>query len=1315
MPFLDDAKPAGLAPMGAPELDIDVPMPPIGKLFDAALKRETTVGSIAERFSQRSMSPPDASFDPWGNIQGYEDYASSFSDANSADDVSLIKRRIDKERRRIDLLDSGGAMGAVADTIVGFADPINMIPIGGQMVMVGRAGVRALSGAARVGTAGLLSGVASEAILQGTQETRTLTESAVNVAAQTLLSGILGGAVGTMTGHDLSALSRGMMRDTETVAADMEANIPTGGGNLGAAAARQTTIEDETIASAGGLEKVLEGTAPTLRTAASPALNTRTLAQELAEQPLMTKGNLEGNASPIAAESLIRQYQYPLAKGLSDIDNIFVEYRTGRAPQTGDLAKIGATDILRLQSEKLTRDQFMEAVGRAMRRNDESDIPEVAQAAKQLRATIFNPLKDRAIELGLLPEDVDPGTAASYLMRSYNYEKIAAERNRFSNIITDWYAGEQAKKAQIQSELAGYITDRDRLQADIAKLEKQIEGRERTLEKVQARQEEVSAFNQFAYRRSAAMTEPLDDLKAQAESLQRAIEPELRRLQEIAEGIAAEKDKYPQIRELDAAMFKLIGVGQKIKQGEDMIDAVDALQEFSEALNRTRGGVAEGIKSVKTARQAAVSMLPDNTFRELETARKKIGKEIRTQRRALQRVRKQYAATRKRNIGRAQGGAVFETKIRARGNVLADQASGKGYARDALAESLERKAAQLEKAQSEIERLIDSWEGKSAQGAKGAIGRRNKKEAARQAGATIGIEPPKAGRLSEADKAVSQAAQRIMNANTRLERQELQDIARQTIDRILGTPVGRLAYDVQTPSPGFMRADETPDLLAGPLKQRVFMIPDELIEDFLESDASVIARTYTRTMAPDVVLAERGWLNVEEKIKPILEEYEQLRMKTNDPKKLAALQKRMDADIRDIKAIYDRLRGTYGMPSNPHSLASRTFRVIRDLNYMRLLGGMTLASLPDVGRIVMQHGISRVFEQGIAPMVRNMRTVKLAANEVKMAGEALDMVLDSRAMSIADIMDDYGRYSKFERGLQKATGRFGMVTLMAPWNTALKQLTGIISQTRSLKAIEDLTYGTITKSERARLAQFGIDEDYARRIGEQFKQHGAKEGNIWWANTDAWTDRGAAEAYRAALSKEINQVIVTPGQEKPLWMSTELGKILGQFKSFSLASMQRVTLAGLQKRDMATLNGAALMVGLGMLSYYLRIDSEKLSDNPAVWIKEGVDRSGLTGWMFDANNMIEKMTRGAFGVSRLVGGPMSTRYASRGVLEAILGPTAGLVNDTAQITGSAATGDWRESDTRAARRMLPLQNLIGWKHAVDEAEAGLNEYFGVPR
>ena len=232
---------------------------------------------------------------------------------------------------------------------------------------------------------------------------------------------------------------------------------------------------------------------------------------------------------------------------------------------------------------------------------------------------------------------------------------------------------------------------------------------------------------------------------------------------------------------------------------------------------------------------------------------------------------------------------------------------------------------------------------------------------------------------------------------------------------------------------------------------------------------------------------------------------------------------------------------------------------------------------------------------------------------------------------------------------------------------------------------------------------------------------------MWWANTNDWTDPIAVRHYRAALSKEVDSAIVTPGQDKPLWLSTPLGSVLGQFKSFGMASVQRTMLSGLQRRDANALNGLVMMVALGALATKLKNDvaGRESGDTVEWWVKEGFDRSGVTGWLFDVHNIVEKGTRGAIGLSQFTGGPTMSRYQSRNMTGALLGPSLGAVNDLMRVAGTAAqegkaalTGQpaefpWNQADTRAVRRLVPYQNLFYLRWLFDQAEEGINDTLGV--
>ena len=86
------------------------------------------------------------------------------------------------------------------------------------------------------------------------------------------------------------------------------------------------------------------------------------------------------------------------------------------------------------------------------------------------------------------------------------------------------------------------------------------------------------------------------------------------------------------------------------------------------------------------------------------------------------------------------------------------------------------------------------------------------------------------------------------------------------------------------------------------------------------------------------------------------------------------------------------------------------------------------------------------------------------------------------------------------------------------------------------------------------------------------------------ANTSEWTDEAAKKAFQAALNKDINITVVTPGKgDTPLWMSTELGSTFAQFKKFAMAASQRILIRGMQEKDADFLFGSMLLLGSGML------------------------------------------------------------------------------------------------------------------------------------
>lgn len=535
---------------------------------------------------------------------------------------------------------------------------------------------------------------------------------------------------------------------------------------------------------------------------------------------------------------------------------------------------------------------------------------------------------------------------------------------------------------------------------------------------------------------------------------------------------------------------------------------------------------------------------------------------------------------------------------------------------------------------------------------------------------------------------------------------EVREIVTDVIDNILGNSPFRL--------PGL-------DIVQGPrgpLRERVLNIRDDQIEEFLERDIETVARFYTRSMAPDVELTQKfGDVQMTDAFGKLRDEFDSLSSRAASDAERTRLQKSYDRAVEDLSAIRDRARNMYGLPDDVSALPYRAAKIGQNINYIRLLGGMTLSAIPDIGRPVMVYGMLRTLRKGWLPLLTSFKTTRLAAAEVKKAGTALDMVLDTRARSIADLFDDWQRGTKFERGVEALSSRFGLVSLMAPWNAVMKQMVGTIAMDGFLRAAKAVDAGTATAKQIRILAEAGIDDAMARRIWSQFNSGGGLiQRGLYLSNTEDWTDRAAIESFRAAIVRDADRVIVTPGLEPPLFMSKPLGKMLGQFKSFAFASTQRTLLAGLQQKDAAFINGLILSIALGGLGTWTRaqtsgFDTKKWSD--AKWTTEAVDRSGVLTIFSEVNNIVEKITRGRIGLSAFTG-EMASRYQSRNAVGALTGPSFGLASEAIGIMGSAFAGDWAASDTHAVRKLLPYQNVFYLRLLLDRIERSANKLFGIP-
>lgn len=1142
--------------------------PDLAEVGVAALRQQNTIGSLIG-YGLKDRAAGDESFDPFQYVpEQYKGRASAYAYADNQDEVDAVTARLDRETTDRDVLARSGVPGMLLQIGAGAVDPINLIPIGGTAYRTYRTGGSVLRAAGATALSAGAAVSAQEAILHASQTERTFGESALNVGSAVLLGGLLGGVAGKIAargelegippvaklqekldadlnvpppevpdirnfegvvddrvrdvkpGEKLSLEDTGQIEPlwgnadeyvyhitqkeanldsfrSEGIRASEDgyggpgvyfANTPEGtlynvdkvengtlfrvnkqalvkefgkyskdnpggvqfddgtgeiiapsgvpakyvevkgvdgnwqpldptnfeltkpaesigqidkAGSVGAMKIRVTTRNDERIANALGVDKAVAFQDPLLRILGkSPSIRAAQLIQELGEVPFKLNKNYEGVATPQAVETLVGLRDNDIFVPMRDVDNLFVQHRLGRAAQFADMTKIKATDLVKAEPGKLTYDQFLEEVGKAMRRGDVHEVAEVQSAAQRLRK-VFDKYKDEAIALKMLPEDVKPEGAASYLSRVYNRNKVAARRPEFVRRLMTWLTRENPQLQPVEAEeLANFFTD-----------------------------------------------------------------------------------------------------------------------------------------------------------------------------------------------------------------------------------------------------------------------------------------------------------------------------------RILGNAPGRTSYDLAVDPNTVLARRGTPGR-ANALKQRSLSIPDAEIEDFLESNVDTILRRYVHSLGSDLELKKRfGSINLDDQLEEIRKEYDTFLNNAPNEKARLKLQKRFESDRRDLLAVRDRIRKTYGMSDDPGGVTDRVQTALMNYNFITKLGGMMLSAAPDLMRPIMTQGLLSVGRDGLLPLMEQLgkgrKALGLSLQEVNEAAIASEHVM-GRAMSLAELTNMYGRGTVSERLLAGAANNFGHLTGMNLWNVKLKQFSGLVVQNKILRSVVDGT-------NKSKLAAAGIDDNMAARIADQFKKFGGQDRSLRFAGTENWTDAEAATALKAAIRKEVNTTIVTPGvADRPLWLNKPWLKLVGQFRSFFFSSMQRVVIRGaqdLREGDMNVVAGALGSVALGMMVSTFKAwqGGYEIKKTPAQFILEGIDRSGMTGWLFDANNIAEKATRGRIGLTSAVSfmtgentQPLS-RFSTRNVWGAILGPSFGAGEDFFRLTGSAGAGEWSQSDTRALRRMLPYQNLWYIRNVFDKLEAGANDAMGLEK
>lgn len=491
-------------------------------------------------------------------------------------------------------------------------------------------------------------------------------------------------------------------------------------------------------------------------------------------------------------------------------------------------------------------------------------------------------------------------------------------------------------------------------------------------------------------------------------------------------------------------------------------------------------------------------------------------------------------------------------------------------------------------------------------------------------------------------------------------------------------------------------------------KERVLDIPDNLVRKFLNTKA---VENYSSYMAQakavinlNKTLRENGWDSVSDIIKELRDEVE-LKVRVaekaiNEGKVTAekgnkAINKEWEAFTKNKKNINDWVELSLGRSGGGKGPVDKLLKEVRKYQTMRLLGNMVFAAIPDAGSTVFRWGLPSVAKALVAS-VRDIKISAAAKDEFKHFNVALALsnneILNIMSNGTPEVLGGKSRLSKFMDG---AVHVFEKATLNTYWTNAWKRIGTQVSSAKIFEAAEAMSKGKVNEKVVTRMAQLGLGKDDLPKIWDQFQKYGKKYKGSYISSMADWDDTELMERFGRAVMKDVDSTIITPGRgDIPLvFQSSQLGKTMFQFKSFTAASANKILLSGLQRRDANVLMGWTMMVALGSLSYAIRqqIAGKDISNVDAgKIISEGIARSGVGSMMSDMTFALNPYVE-------------SSRYAGLNAQSYIFGPSANMIRDTYDALQPLIKGEeLKDTDKSKIARLLPYHNLFWLRMAMNE-------------
>jgi hypothetical protein len=553
---------------------------------------------------------------------------------------------------------------------------------------------------------------------------------------------------------------------------------------------------------------------------------------------------------------------------------------------------------------------------------------------------------------------------------------------------------------------------------------------------------------------------------------------------------------------------------------------------------------------------------------------------------------------------------------------------------------------------------------------------------------------------------------------------------KQKIDNIYDAIVGNSKNDLSD-TKDFIKITKR-----GSFKERSLTWVDyDEMEEFLENNTFKVIEQYSRIASADnAVYSEFGTLDVTNrtknlKLNKVLKAYEQkeiqlkddlenqlIKQKLNDKEKekLQTLYQKQINKLQDERKQFENDFTSYvdffrGITKDDYNdLLTKSSLLMRNYQYLTKMGSAVVSQLGDTATVVLNYGFKsflKNFPNLLATLPSKkfqLEGLKLNEEEMKLAGFCMQLTLNNMMGGVSNTFtrngDAFFSNNHLKNVIDEGVKFMNKVNFMSKADDSIKNWTGLIIQEQAIRALKNFENLKNGSRDLINLNKNGIGKNNYKIIKEQLDKYSyTKKGfgtNIYIPNTQSWDNKEAVNLYRAFLNNSVNSVTLNPKiQDMPIWGNKEFGKLILQFKGFTLSSINKILIPALQKKDTDVLAFLITSFAMANIIMYAKntIKGKKNPEKTNQIVKETLKQTSFTPLFFDINQVTSSLGIDLYDTED----EREKRADPKNFLISLGGPSVSSLADFGTaVSSTAKDGSLTPYEQQAIKKLIPYQNLF---------------------